>query len=67
MFCVEERGKYPEVVTTRVPREMRETAKRAAEGAQMSLNEFVRRAIAAHVEALHQEGRTSAQPAHGTA
>ncbi len=44
------RGKYPEVITTRVPSELREAVKQIAAQEHVSMHEFVRRAIGERVE-----------------
>ena len=44
------RAKYPEVVTTRVPTELREAVKQIAAKEHVSMHEFIRRAIGERVE-----------------
>lgn len=50
------RGKYPEVVTTRVPTELREAVKKVAETERVSMHEFIRRAIGERIERLTGNG-----------
>lgn len=46
------RAKYPEVVTTRVPSELREAVKEIAAKEDVSMHEFIRRAIGERIERL---------------
>jgi predicted HicB family RNase H-like nuclease len=45
-------AKYPEVVTTRVPTELREAVKQIAAKEHVSMHEFIRCAIGERVERL---------------
>ncbi len=44
------RGKYPEIITTRIPTELREAVKQIAAVERVSMHEFVRRAISERVQ-----------------
>ncbi|UVF22866.1 ribbon-helix-helix domain-containing protein (plasmid) [Microvirga terrae] len=46
----ERRAKYPEVVTTRVPTELREAVKQIAAQEDVSMHEFIRRAIGERIQ-----------------
>jgi predicted HicB family RNase H-like nuclease len=60
MFQVQDykdrRAKYPEVVTTRVPTELREAVKQIAAQEHVSMHEFIRRAIGERIERLADHG-----------
>jgi predicted DNA binding CopG/RHH family protein len=64
MFMIHDdgRAKYPEVVTTRVPSELREAVKQIAAAEHVSMQEFIRHAIRERVE--RQAGNTQKSPAH---
>jgi predicted HicB family RNase H-like nuclease len=58
------RAKYPEVVTTRVPTELREAVKQIAATEHVSMHEFIRRAIGERIERLtrNSDGHGSLSP-----
>jgi predicted HicB family RNase H-like nuclease len=48
----DERGKYPEIITVRVPVGLRDAVRQVAETEAVSMQELIRRAIGERVERL---------------